>query len=457
MHAWPELYFQGARLGPLRADAVGPGRDHPELDHPGRVAADRRPTTAPTTAPTTPGSHDEHRDPQAVQATATCPTTTASSRSTPATGSATAAPRRSASALGVILLLGIPWLIRILTRRRRFARPPGRLGVEGLWAEIRDTSRDLGLDWSDDRHPPPARRLADHQGPGRYPSPSAPPGPRRRIHPLRRPGRRRSRPPHRSRSRPQGPVVRRQARPTLASPPAAAVLALVPQPRQRRGLRPPGRVRPPPGPNPHSRYPPRRSRPARTPARPPPQTTRCEATRLQPTALWSTANCSSGHNQLACSSHGRPALRGATARPPTDPRRRLRRTRRPARQRLASTGKCRTTPGAGRGCGSEVQPAQALRRSSSRRRRQRSSIRSMKLPDESCLVRCRLDCGGWRWQVVAITGVADPLHAQRRDVQTGDHHDEADDSDDGVGDDRAGHQYTMPSTNPTPASTARRL
>ena len=51
--------------------------------------------------------------------------------------------------VGAIALLCIPWLIRSLTRRRRFARPPGRIGVEGLWAEVRDTSRDLGLDWSE--------------------------------------------------------------------------------------------------------------------------------------------------------------------------------------------------------------------------------------------------------------------------------------------------------------------
>ena len=59
---------------------------------------------------------------------------------------------------GVILLLGVPWLIRTLTRRRRFARPPSRLGIEGLWAEVRDTSRDLGLDWSETATP---RQLGD--------------------------------------------------------------------------------------------------------------------------------------------------------------------------------------------------------------------------------------------------------------------------------------------------------
>ena len=57
--------------------------------------------------------------------------------------------RTIAIVAGVLLLLCIPWLIRSLTRRRRFARPPGRVGAEGLWAEVRDTSRDLGLDWSD--------------------------------------------------------------------------------------------------------------------------------------------------------------------------------------------------------------------------------------------------------------------------------------------------------------------
>jgi hypothetical protein len=57
-----------------------------------------------------------------------------------------------------LLVLCIPWLVRTLIRRRRFARLPGRAGVEGLWAEIRDSSRDLGLDWSETATP---RQLGD--------------------------------------------------------------------------------------------------------------------------------------------------------------------------------------------------------------------------------------------------------------------------------------------------------
>jgi hypothetical protein len=58
----------------------------------------------------------------------------------------------------VLLALCIPWLIRVLVRRRRLTRPPGRAGVEGLWAEIRDTTRDIGLPWSDTATP---RQLGD--------------------------------------------------------------------------------------------------------------------------------------------------------------------------------------------------------------------------------------------------------------------------------------------------------
>jgi hypothetical protein len=52
----------------------------------------------------------------------------------------------------------VPWLVRTLTRRRRYSREPSRIGVEGLWAEVRDTARDLGLDWSEIATP---RQLGD--------------------------------------------------------------------------------------------------------------------------------------------------------------------------------------------------------------------------------------------------------------------------------------------------------
>ena len=148
MHAWPELYFQGTgwvRFEPTPAARVASTRTG--RSPPARTRRTRRPHRAP------------HRPRPARPAT---PTTSAGGTSTP-TCRPTAASRPSNSGnwwtkgggraigigAGVILLISVPWMIRSLTRRRRFAREPGRASAEGLWAEIRDTSRDLGLDWSD--------------------------------------------------------------------------------------------------------------------------------------------------------------------------------------------------------------------------------------------------------------------------------------------------------------------
>ncbi|GAA1512826.1 DUF3488 and transglutaminase-like domain-containing protein [Kribbella lupini] len=155
MHAWPELYFPGqgwVRFEPTPSARVAttPSWTEPAAPLPST------PTAAPTTAPTTPGSTT---DPEFERP---------GDRNLPddnglvPVDSGNWFSNGGAQAIGigvvVVFILGIPWLIRSLTRRRRFARPPGRAGVEGLWAEIRDTSRDLGLDWSDSSTP---RQLGD--------------------------------------------------------------------------------------------------------------------------------------------------------------------------------------------------------------------------------------------------------------------------------------------------------
>ena len=145
MHAWPELYFQGTgwvRFEPTPAARVSTTPDWTVAAGPDPAS----PTTAPTTGPTTPGgdttidrANQEHNLPGDTG----MPVVDSGNWFT--TGGA----RVIGGVLGLILLLCIPWLIRGLTRRSRFARPPGRTAAEGLWAEIRDTSRDLGLDWSE--------------------------------------------------------------------------------------------------------------------------------------------------------------------------------------------------------------------------------------------------------------------------------------------------------------------
>ncbi|QNE22144.1 transglutaminase domain-containing protein [Kribbella qitaiheensis] len=156
MHAWPELYFQG--VGWVRFEPTPPTRAATTpswTDSAG--AAINTPTTAPTSAPSTPGDGEspdisKPKNPKDVPDTAGAGPIDAGNWFTNGGGKAIGLM------LGVLLLLCIPWLIRVLTRRKRFARAPGRAGVEGLWAEIRDTTRDLGLDWSDTATP---RQIGD--------------------------------------------------------------------------------------------------------------------------------------------------------------------------------------------------------------------------------------------------------------------------------------------------------
>ncbi|MGW6277930.1 transglutaminase family protein [Kribbella sp. NPDC055071] len=147
MHAWPELYFQGTgwvRFEPTPAARVAtpPGWTTASTPDP------TSPTTAPTTAPVTPGATE---DPEINRPNPD--RNLAGDSGLAATGGGNwftnGGVRVIGIVLAVLLLLCIPWLIRSLTRRRRFMREPGRAAAEGLWAEIRDTSRDLGLDWSE--------------------------------------------------------------------------------------------------------------------------------------------------------------------------------------------------------------------------------------------------------------------------------------------------------------------
>lgn len=155
MHAWPELYFEGSgwvRFEPTPSARIAttPGWTNPINLLPSN------PTTAPTTVPTTPGATEEPD------------ITKPSDRNLPddsglaPTSSGNWFTNGGAKVIGLplaaILLLCVPWLIRTLTRRKRFSRSPSRIGIEGLWAEVRDTSRDLGLEWPEYATP---RQLGD--------------------------------------------------------------------------------------------------------------------------------------------------------------------------------------------------------------------------------------------------------------------------------------------------------
>lgn len=156
MHAWPELYFQG--FGWIRFEPTPSARvaATPDWTNSAGIGAGT-PTTAPTTAPTTPGGTE---DPEIDKPNPDRNLPDESGTAVVDTGNwfTNGGAKLLGGIAAGILVLCIPWLVRSLTRRKRFARPPGRLGVEGLWAEIRDTSRDLSLDWSDTATP---RQLGD--------------------------------------------------------------------------------------------------------------------------------------------------------------------------------------------------------------------------------------------------------------------------------------------------------
>ncbi|MBM7785482.1 transglutaminase family protein [Tenggerimyces flavus] len=141
-HAWPELYFEGhgwVRFEPTPRGAGTGTTDQPSPD----------PTsTAPTGGPVLPEAEDQRgREVTPVG---------------PSGSNGGGGPSVPLLAGGlVVLLLAFPAVLRGLVRRSRLHRSePGRL-VDGVWAELADTMRDLGLGWDDATTPrATGRRLA---------------------------------------------------------------------------------------------------------------------------------------------------------------------------------------------------------------------------------------------------------------------------------------------------------
>jgi hypothetical protein len=151
MHAWPELYFQG--IGWVRFEPTPSARvaNTPTWTDSAGATVDT-PTISPSFQPSTPGA-GETPDISKPQNPRDLPGGNGASVVSTGNWFTNGGGKAIAVTAGVILVLCIPWLIRALIRRKRFSRAPGRAGVEGLWAEIRDTSRDLDLDWSDTATP----------------------------------------------------------------------------------------------------------------------------------------------------------------------------------------------------------------------------------------------------------------------------------------------------------------
>jgi transglutaminase-like putative cysteine protease len=140
LHAWPEMYFDGAgwvRFEPTPGDRAPtvPGYTTGSFEAP-------EPTDLPTTAAPSanPNNLNEERlrgDELAAGADGQGP------------GGAGIA-RRVALGVGVVLLLLLPWLARTLVRRGRWASATSpREAAEAGWRELRDVNLDLRLPWDD--------------------------------------------------------------------------------------------------------------------------------------------------------------------------------------------------------------------------------------------------------------------------------------------------------------------
>ena len=143
MHAWPELYFQGAGWTIFEPTPADQARTTPSYTQ-GRVP---RPGAEPTSNPSATDFNEEIKPSADVKA--------GQSAELPGT-----APTRTPwfVAGAVLLLAGLLLVPRLLRRRARHRRlgvgrdPTHRLPVdvaEGAWAEVRATALDLGLGWDD--------------------------------------------------------------------------------------------------------------------------------------------------------------------------------------------------------------------------------------------------------------------------------------------------------------------
>lgn len=143
LHSWPELYFEG--VGWVRFEPT-PGVGAPLPAYAPRPSVDDSPGPPPSTP------------------TATAPDERIRPSLDPETGGASIAPdsgssgsgsdgvipsRRWLIAMGVLLALALPGLLRRAIRRHRLMEPAeGASAVEAAWLELRDTMIDLGLPWT---------------------------------------------------------------------------------------------------------------------------------------------------------------------------------------------------------------------------------------------------------------------------------------------------------------------
>lgn len=155
LHAWPELYFDGAGWVRFEPTPAGRAADVPAYTQPG-ATPEIEPT--PTASESSSGAAvPSNRPTESQDTTAGTSTDDESVTETfwlPALGVVVAIA-------AVTLLLLLPRLVRTRRRERRLADGD----PEQVWTELRDTAVDLGVPWPSGRSPRTTRdALVDHLG-----------------------------------------------------------------------------------------------------------------------------------------------------------------------------------------------------------------------------------------------------------------------------------------------------
>jgi hypothetical protein len=172
MHAWPELYFDGAGWVRFEPTPAGRAEDVPSYTV-GSSAPDAGPSASASASTSEPSLNPSNRPTESQDSAAA-----AASDSTSGPGGSWLP--LAAGGTGVVLVVALLLLPRLLRRRRR----DRRLGLgdpEQVWGELRDHARDLGVPWPAGRSPRATRDLlVDHLGiPLSSTTPDRPPhGPR---------------------------------------------------------------------------------------------------------------------------------------------------------------------------------------------------------------------------------------------------------------------------------------
>lgn len=155
MHAWPELYFDGAGWVRFEPTPAGRAEEVPRY--------------------TVPGSGDDEGPSNTPSASQSASATAAPSRPRDSESAAAAAAGDDDGSgipwlpvlgtLGGLLLVAGGLLLPRAVRSRRRERRLSSGGAEPVWAELRDTAVDLGVPWPRDRSPRATRAvLVDHFG-----------------------------------------------------------------------------------------------------------------------------------------------------------------------------------------------------------------------------------------------------------------------------------------------------